>query len=209
MDNPFHYEKIKHTRTRTPPAFSTYKAYKTDLRIEFAGQCVYCRALDRVKGSESFGVDHYRPKKKFEHLATTYANLFYACNRCNSFKRDFWPSRQQARDHIFIPNPCDHVMFDHLRYVRGEVHVHSSAGAFTEERLDLNDPDVVEYRDGLITLFGATDTLLARTKKLLDVAQATLDAATTDRDRDEARIVRDQLAANVRQLEATLQVFLV
>ena len=151
MINPYHYGKTKHRRTRTPPAYRNYKQYKPELRLEFSGQCVYCRAVDHIKGVEAFGVDHYRPQSVFRDLATEYLNLFYACNRCNSLKRQYWPDAKDRRNDVFIPNPCEHVMFDHLRYSRGDVSPNSNAGAFTVDRLDLNDPSVVEFRNGLIT----------------------------------------------------------
>ena len=157
MANPFHYSKIKHSRTQTPPVYGNYRRYKSELRTEFGSQCVYCRAVDRIKGIENFGVDHYRPQKHFPTLATEYLNLYYSCNRCNSLKRDFWPSPQRARDGQFVPNPCDHVMFDHLRYKKGTVADVSSAGAWTVELLDLNDPNVVQFRESVI---GIVDMLL-------------------------------------------------
>lgn len=43
-------------------------------------------------------------------------------------------------------------MFDHLRYKGGTVVGTSMAGNWTIEKLDLNDPDVVEFRSGLIGL---------------------------------------------------------
>lgn len=99
-----------------------------------------------MKGSESFGADHYRPRKLFPHLATTYSNLFYSCNCCNSRKGDFWPSASQVRDKEFIPNPCDHVMFEHLQYKGAVITLKTPAGRQAEKILDFNDPASVEYR---------------------------------------------------------------
>lgn len=205
MRNPFLYQKTKHTRTRTPPVYPNYRQYKPDLQIEFSAQCVYCRALDRVRGYESFGVDHYRPQKDFPHLVTEYLNLFYACNRCNNLKRGFWPNPQEKRDGIFIPNPCEHVMFEHLRYMRGEVQAHSNAGAFAIERLLLNDPAVVGFRDGFITMLAAMNSKMEVTRLLLEEAQAALDGATTKAHQDVAREVRDQVEENLEKLQTALK----
>lgn len=98
-----------------------------------------------MKGYESFGVDHYRPRKLFLHLATTYSNLFYSCNGCNARKGDFWPTASQM-DKEFIPNPCDHVMFEHLQYKGAVVIVKTPAGRLAEKIIDFNDPVSVEYR---------------------------------------------------------------
>jgi hypothetical protein len=99
-----------------------------------------------MKGYESFGVDHYRPRKLFLHLSTTYSNLFYSCNCCNSRKGDFWPNASQVRDKEFIPNPCDRVMFEHLQYKGAVITLKTPAGKQAEKILDFNDPASVEYR---------------------------------------------------------------
>lgn len=174
MDNPFHYSKLIHQRTITPPAYSNYRRYKPSLRQEFHGQCVYCRALESYKGQESFGVDHYRPKKRFPALANEYLNLYYSCNRCNSYKGDFWPSSENIERGQFVPNPCEHVMFQHMRYKNGGVAGVSNAGKWTAEHLDLNDPQTVLFRESFVKAIEAvaikigisTDTI-KQAKKLL------------------------------------------
>lgn len=195
MANPFHYSKIKHSRTQIPPGYGNYRKYKTVLRTEFGGQCVYCRAVDRIKGIENFGVDHYRPQKHFPTLATEYLNLYYACNRCNSLKRDFWPSLQRARDGQFVPNPCDHVMFDHLRYKKGTVSDVSSAGAWTVELLDLNDPNVVQFRESVI---GIVDMLLSHIQTAIDTV--------TDAEKAVANAQTPGQITTTRKLLATAQI---
>jgi hypothetical protein len=150
--NPFIYPKTHHRRTLNPHTVASYKAI---LRAEFGFQCVYCRLPDGVKGQDSFGVDHYRPRSLFPELRTTYSNLFYACNACNRRKGDYWPSSDELRARRFIPNPCDHIMFEHLRYRGARVEPHSPAGEHSEKRLMLNDDESVQYREfvfGLIAM---------------------------------------------------------
>jgi HNH endonuclease len=115
------------------------------LRREFHEQCVYCRKADRGN-REFFGIDHFRPKSLFPQLAVSYTNLFYACNPCNARKGDYWPDDEHEHAGMFIPNPCDHVMFEHLRYVDGTTQPKSRTGQFTIARLDLNDPAAVRSR---------------------------------------------------------------
>ena len=205
MANPFHYPKTKHTRTRTPPAYSNYRQYKPDLRIEFSAQCVYCRSLDRIKGYETFGVDHYRTKRDFPHLTTEYLNLFYACNRCNSFKGSYWPSSQELKDGIFVPNPCEHVMFDHLRYNGGWVDPHSDAGAETILHLDLNDPDCVSFRNSFITVLAATNSQKEQAELILKDAEALLLSAKTQSAKTAASEMRDEAKKNLEILEDALR----
>ena len=52
---------------------------------------------------------------EFPELVADYTNLFYCSNGCNSRKGAFWPTSDQMTLGIYVPNPCDHVMFDHMR----------------------------------------------------------------------------------------------
>src|SRR6185295_16923858 len=144
--NPFRYPKVKHRRAPDPGPFSDYRAYKPHLRKEFKGQCVYCRMPDSLKGQEAFGVDHYQPKSRFSADAAAYSNLFYVCNVCNTWKGPFWPDQTQRAFGLFIPNPCSHEMFSHLRYQDSVVSPHSAAGEFTVALLDLNEKRVRQIR---------------------------------------------------------------
>lgn len=101
--NPYTYQKVIHKRTVIPPIFNDYRKYKPYLSLEFKRQCVYCRALEKAKGWESFGVDHYRPKAKFPLLSNEYLNLFYSCNRCNGLKRDYWPTDIEKKTGSLCP----------------------------------------------------------------------------------------------------------
>jgi len=202
MPNPFLYPQIRHRRKLSPPTFSTYRQYKPFLREEFNKQCVYCRALDRIKGSESFGVDHYRPVKHYPSLALEYLNLYYACNRCNALKRDFWPTlRQFTVDKVFIPNPCEHVMFEHMRYKGGTVAAVSSAGEFTVERLDLNDPSAAEFREGLIRALLALDGQIKVAEKTVREVNKLFKAATKPAERARLKKELDLGKAELRRLE--------
>lgn len=148
----FRYPKSKHTRKQSPSSYKDYHKYKPFLQREFERKCIYCMLPDSLKGSDNFGVEHYKPKKKFPDLSVVYQNLFYACNCCNRRKGDFWPTANQLERGEFIPNPCDNVMFDHLRYDDHIVKGHSHTGQFTIEALDLNDAKSIEYRSFVFDL---------------------------------------------------------
>lgn len=143
------YPKSRHERTETPREYKDYGSYKRFLRTEFFGRCVYCCEPDSHRGSDQFGTDHYRPKVLFPELEVVYSNLFYCCNSCNSRKGNFWPADDEAAAR-FIPNPCAHIMFAHLKFKHGEVEPRTEAGSFTVDLLDLNDPEYVEYRENQI-----------------------------------------------------------
>jgi len=155
--NPFIYPKEKHVRKERPGALSRYQKYKPFLQREFARKCIFCLMPDTMKDVELYGVEHYKPKVSFPHLITTYSNLFYACNPCNRRKGDYWPSRRQGKTH-FVPNPCDHEMFKHLRFVGPRVEARSTAGETACELLDLNDPRAVDYRSFIIDAINTYST---------------------------------------------------
>lgn len=205
--SPFLYQKTRHVRTETPPEYRDYRQYKPVLQKEFAHQCVYCRALDTLKGWEGFGVDHYRPQKRFPLLVTEYLNLFYACNRCNSRKRDVWP--RTARSVEFVPNPCEHVMWEHLRYKGGQVEAASATGRWAVELLDLNGPDLIFARTAYLTLIEATRSKLASATRTLTAVQKKLAEATNAADRHRLDSLLKRADENVAKLRRALQLFMV
>ena len=148
--SPFVYPKPLHQRRFTPKQYKRYQSYKLMLRLEFSGKCVYCQMPSSLKGYESFGVDHYRPQKSFPGLSCTYSNLYYCCNSCNSAKGSYWPSPAAKELTEFIPNPCDHRMFENLRYSGAVVDWKTMAGKTAVRLLDLNDPEAVDYREFVI-----------------------------------------------------------
>ena len=163
--NPFRYPEEKLARHQTPGHFSDYRRYKPYLRTEFSRQCVYCCMPDGIQGHDSFGVDHYRPMSQFPSLSCEYENLFYSCNRCNRLKRDFWPAEEELVKGLFLPNPCDHTMGEHLRFHGARVMPTSQAGELTINLLLLNDESTVGYREFILRSIGRC---LEKEKALLE-----------------------------------------
>ncbi len=126
---------------------------------------------DTLAGYSTFGVDHYKPQKLFKNLATTYSNLYYCCNACNSSKNNHWPALGKEKDEL-IPNPCDHVMFEHLRFNNAEVEHKSKAGEFTKILLDLNDPVVVHLRKTMLATIGLWQSKEREVKAFKSAIQA-------------------------------------
>ena len=207
MISPFRYPKIKHLRTQLPPQFNNYRRYKPVLKVEFSGQCVYCRALDSLRGEETFGVDHYRPKKLYPALEVEYFNLYYACNRCNSLKGGFWPSLEQSARGHFVPNPCEHVMFEHLKFQGGAVQSSSPAGDWTVEKLLLNDSRVVAFRNAVIQAHSALLQKSDGVKKTISFIERKL---LNPKSKDESELLTSKLAnaqRNLSELEAATKQF--
>lgn len=129
-----------------------------------------------MKGVESFGVDHYRPKSRFPELRTVYSNLYYCCNPCNSRKGNYWPQNSRVATD-FIPNPCDHEMFRHLRFKRAIVVSRTHAGAIAMDCLDLNEDEVVGFRTLILSTIGLYEEKIAETEATLSELRALLESA--------------------------------
>ena len=113
---------------------------------------MYCRMPDGLQSQTSFEVDHYRPQSLFPDLRNEYSNLYYACNSCNRRKGSFWPSAAQLAAGVFVANPCDHVMIDHLRANGTAVNHISKAGEYMVALLDLNAPERIGHREVINSL---------------------------------------------------------
>lgn len=164
--NPYAYPKFRHVRSEQPAEYKAYPRYKPFLRREFKEKCVYCRRPDGGL-HQDYGVDHYRPQSRFPDLVAAYTNLFYACNSCNRRKGKYWPSAAQLKANQFIPNPCDHVMIQHLKYQGAKVEAKSVAGDFTLRLLDLNNPDLMRYREGMLVMVEAAEATRKKAQQVL------------------------------------------
>ena len=182
---PFHYPKSIHIRTNEPPQYNNYRKYKLYLREEFDKTCIYCRKSDSLSDLDSFGVDHYRPKKKYPALANDYSNLFYSCNTCNRRKGEFWPTHTQLSNGQFVPNPCDHVMHQHLRSEpNGTVVARSQAGTWTIDLLRLNEEKRLKFRKAIIAAVEQANTLehkLTHTISQIDLKFDSVSAKNRDK----------------------------
>jgi hypothetical protein len=126
------FPRQRQERGPDPGPFGEYRSYKPYLQRQFHRKCVYCRISDGLKGYEGFGVDHYLPKSRFPALSTTWSNLFYACNVCNT-----WKGESVSTPERFLPNPCAHGMADHLQYRGADVEAYTPHGEWLVELLHL------------------------------------------------------------------------
>ena len=62
-------------------------------------------------------------------------------------------------------------MFEHVRYRAGRVIAASITGQWTIDKLDLNDPDVVSFREALIYLLKRLDDDIAKARQTARQAQ--------------------------------------
>lgn len=189
VNNPFNYSHSRHTRRYTPEHKNDYSKYKPTLQLEYDRKCIYCLFPDTIKGCDGFGVDHYRPKSLFPLLITEYSNLFYCCNTCNRWKGNKWPTG------VFIPNPDEHIMIDHLRFKKEIVDPVTNEGKYTCELLQLNDPNLVRTRRALITSLHALERDLDDLAKLEKAIRKEFNKGNiteSERDLDLAEVERDR-----------------
>jgi uncharacterized protein (TIGR02646 family) len=169
---PAHRQK----RRSDPGPFSDHRSYKSHLQSMFHHKCVYCRIPDGLKGDESFGVDHYLPKTKFPHLAVTWSNLFYACNVCNT-----WKGESVSTPELFLPNPCEHRMADHLQYQEdADVETYTAHGEWLAELLHLAERRAL--REFILSALG--EFLRTRSELVSDLTayEARLDDAEDEKE---------------------------
>jgi hypothetical protein len=136
----FVYPDQPHVRRHGLAGYTTYPAYKPWLRDDFRFRCVYCLERERwyPSGQAAFGVDHTRAQSKsqFRHLLCDYENLVYACNRCNSAKRE-----------RALLNPCTSALSEHVWIDDdGTAHALTKQGRRLVNILGLNQIDVKTFR---------------------------------------------------------------
>lgn len=108
-------------------------------RAQFA--CEYCG----VKESDAGGlltIDHFQPVGKGGN--DDLENLVYCCNRCNQYKRDYWP--ESPTD----PSPWnprqERAAAHFVEMEDGTLLAATETGAFSINLLHLNRPALVTYR---------------------------------------------------------------
>src|SRR5947209_4558515 len=89
-DRVFEYPLVPLPRRHGPRGYSDYQFYKPWLRDEFVFRCLYCLWRERWQpdGHHGFGVEHIQPQATQPAQSLDYGNLVYACNMCNSTRRE-------------------------------------------------------------------------------------------------------------------------
>lgn len=133
----FDYPEPRDHRRHDPRGYKNYSAYRPWLRDEFAFRCVYCLKREQwgqVTGD--FDIDHFQPQSRVPGRRLDYANLLYACHRCNSVKLD----EEVADPFIGLTNRSIKTLPD------GAIEGIDAAGQKLILQLDLNSPRLVKWR---------------------------------------------------------------
>lgn len=154
--------------------------------------------------SGSYGIDHYRPKSLFRDLEWQYSNMFWACHACNSRKGAYWPALgKEAKE--FIPNPCDHRMFEHLKVDGLLATARTRAGEVTVELLDLNSTDHRERRQKLQVLVEEYDASRKRCRAALTRVELAQQKPDTKAHAVDLESRRTDLLKRIDQLSEVLE----
>ena len=144
----FRHPTLPRSKRHGPRGYYEYQSYKPWLRDEFAFRCVYCLWRERWDGDGhyGFGVDHVQPLSSAGELELDYENLVYACNACNSTRRD-------------VSHPIDPATEPSGRHLQaqadGTIQALSEAGGVVIEFCRLNRPLLVAARRRILSLLAA------------------------------------------------------
>ena len=136
-------------RSGTPPQYNTHRSYKRFLRLDFRFRCAYCEVTEGyLRGPDFLGADHFRPYKTFPHLDCVYNNLYYCCNKCNSYKGTTWPSTEQEFRGFGFTDPCvEDPYIEHISVgPDGKADSKSLVGEYTIRMIRLDREDCRRFR---------------------------------------------------------------
>ena len=103
--------------------------------------CEYCGITETDTGG-LLTIDHFRPKSKGG--TDNIDNLIYCCNRCNSYKHNYYPEDENSPK---IWNPREESFSQHFFLLdNGSLKSLTPVGKTTIQLLRLNRPSLISYR---------------------------------------------------------------
>ena len=183
-------------RREQPPALKDYHEYKPYLRRDFLNRCAYCllhEGDEAAGGFHSFTIDHFKPRKRFPLLKTTYANLYYACRWCNRAKWDIWPTDTELERGFLFVDPCQEDLYLKHSLVdktNGRLKPVSKPGEYTIGHVRLNRKIFRQLRVQRFKAQAEIDECAKKIEKLIQTPDP------------EARSIVHQLREKIRLLDA-------
>jgi len=125
---------------------SDYHFFRKPLRRDFRHTCGYCGVWERQGGGAGdFCIDHFVPMSRGGLVYDPF-NLIYACNQCNSRKRDTPPMDPEGKGRNLL-DPCVVDFADHFIEAPGDtISGLSLAAEFMIEKLRLNGARAIQKR---------------------------------------------------------------
>lgn len=153
----------------TPTPCAHYSEYRNSLRWDFWYSCGYCTLTETEAAGVGFSIDHYLPQARYPELANEYSNLFWSCNHCNSFKRDYPTEAAALKGYRFyrpdMDDPAEHFQALEVNPTRIE-HLSEKIGRYTIEQLYLNRQSLRRLREGRNRLFRSRELLVYGLRRL-------------------------------------------
>lgn len=119
----------------------TNKALRDQIRQRAAFACEYCGVNETDTGG-LLTLDHFHPQSKGG--SDNPENLIYCCNRCNSYKYNYFPSSNKEPS---IWNPTQSPRDQHFFELdNGQLKALTPVGKATIDLLRLNRPPLIQYR---------------------------------------------------------------
>jgi hypothetical protein len=134
-------------RRHGPKGYADYTGFKDWLRDEFSFRCVYCLAREQWERDPraSFGIEHLTPQAVDQSKSLDYDNLAFACNSCNSARRQC----------PLPPELLNSTMGDHVRLDGNGTYSHlTEVGRSMIDLLKLNLNFFVEARRRVLFAYG-------------------------------------------------------
>lgn len=76
-------------RGPAPASYSSYRQFLPHLARLFKRRCAYCLTSDSLLGGEEgMRVDHFCSQRWHPKRVLDWSNLYYSCDKCNTFKSD-------------------------------------------------------------------------------------------------------------------------
>jgi uncharacterized protein (TIGR02646 family) len=139
-------------RRKNPSAQFTWYSHKgktvrdwlvDELREMTQSHCTFCDAWPMDDQSLE-SIEHFRPKhdERFQHLAFTWTNLYYCCDKCQNLKRGQW------EDELIAPDEAGYEFEDFFEF---EV----STGVIAPNRCAR--PEIQKRAEATIRIYGLNE----------------------------------------------------
>ncbi len=152
-----------------------YERFRPCLRWEFSFACPFCLLHEAqlsptgAAGAAQFWIEHLEPQAARPDLRNTYANVVYACRRCNLARHQ--RPRTDGRGRRLL-DPCADAWSAHFGYEQDELVPLGPDAQYTATAYDINSPPKVALRRDRREAIDEALYILATVPALLDEVMA-------------------------------------
>lgn len=141
------------------------------VRQRFQRACGYC-GVSEVSSGGILTIDHYQPRSYGG--SNELDNLIYACYKCNQYKHEFWPNREQLarQQRVLHPLLDDFSLHFQLKEQVGILDPLTPTGRFHINLLHLNRPQLVKYRLSQQMLVALQERNIQLENQLIEIQKA-------------------------------------